>query len=410
MTALANDVVSTLADASVRAALVAGAVVAVLWILRVRDSRVRHAALTLVLAAMLTSPVMPRWLPAVEIPLPVLETRELATSFAQAPVDTAPAPPTGQASVPRAAAIPTSPETVAPAPVGSDDDTLFNVVRSVSLEEANGSFAHSAKAKLAASNDATMLIAAGDYLERTRSREDGAVGDQRIKLPFDHKALGASFIERGVALDPNSERAKTLVRQRSRAATHEAEYNLIQAALGDTPWTSVPRERLDALPPDVRLIVLPHLVSSDYSAAENDEYADKDRATLLARLERVRGWAQDGLALADAHREHPKAGTTRRVAHLALGLVEIWNRRRESAADHLRLAADGPPHAGQQDGMLDQRLTTYLLQAGERESVAEYYERRAAIDRPGGADHAAAAKAIREGRMPRAYQARVTPR
>ena len=61
-----------LVEASVRAALVAGVIGLVLAVLRVRAGGVRHRAWTAVLGAMLLMPVLPSWLPAIPIAMPVV--------------------------------------------------------------------------------------------------------------------------------------------------------------------------------------------------------------------------------------------------------------------------------------------------------------------------------------------------
>ena len=61
-----------LVETSIRAALVAGVVGLVLAVLRVRAGGVRHAAWTAVLGAMLLMPVLPSWLPAIPIAVPVV--------------------------------------------------------------------------------------------------------------------------------------------------------------------------------------------------------------------------------------------------------------------------------------------------------------------------------------------------
>ena len=57
--------------ASLRVCLVAGAVGGILLLARIRSGGVRHAAWSAVLAAMLLMPVLPYYLPRVEIPLPL---------------------------------------------------------------------------------------------------------------------------------------------------------------------------------------------------------------------------------------------------------------------------------------------------------------------------------------------------
>lgn len=60
---------SLLIESSVRAALLAGAVAAIVWALRVRDSRARHTAWCAVLGAMMLLPVWAAWGPVATLPV-----------------------------------------------------------------------------------------------------------------------------------------------------------------------------------------------------------------------------------------------------------------------------------------------------------------------------------------------------
>jgi len=65
-----SAVIAALIDASVRALLVAAAVGVVLFAARARTGSVAHTAWALVMLTMLMLPVLPKWLPALPIPLP----------------------------------------------------------------------------------------------------------------------------------------------------------------------------------------------------------------------------------------------------------------------------------------------------------------------------------------------------
>ena len=65
-----SSVLLTLVDASFRALLVAAAVGVVLFAARARTGSVAHTAWALVMLTMLMLPVLPKWLPALPIPLP----------------------------------------------------------------------------------------------------------------------------------------------------------------------------------------------------------------------------------------------------------------------------------------------------------------------------------------------------
>ena len=73
---------TVLADAPLRAALVAALVAAVLAAQRVRAGATRHAAWTIVLAAMLLMPALLRLVPAVGLPVPTAARDAVATAAA----------------------------------------------------------------------------------------------------------------------------------------------------------------------------------------------------------------------------------------------------------------------------------------------------------------------------------------
>jgi hypothetical protein len=58
---------------------------------------------------------------------------------------------------------------------------------------------------------------------------------------------------------------------------------------------------------------------------------------------------------------------------------------------------------------LDSRLTSYLLKCGERESVADFFERSANLVLRDREQRLKDAAAIRKGQMPMGYQYMVTP-
>ena len=296
--------------------------------------------------------------------------------------------------------------------VGSDDETLGNVVRSVSLDVANGPFATAAKKTLAASADAAMLRSAGLYLTQNAGRGDGGiVGDQKVSLGFDYRALGESYLDRASALDPNSETTKTFEYYRKLQALDRAQSERRRAILRK-PADQVDDPMLAALSESDRFEVLPGLATSAYSNGENSENAKKDRASYEASFARARDLADQTLALADEFKADPRYGPSQFSAHVTRGLVALRGGDRRLAVAHMRAAIDGlkaDDVLTSWDTMLHARLGNYLLNWGERGSVAAFWEHLARFLGPRGQGLADAAKAIREGRMPEAYQYAVTP-
>lgn len=79
-----------LAESSIRSLVVAALIAALLAALRIRAGGVRHAAWAAVLGAMLLLPVLPRWVPAIDVPL----------GFAEPLPEAAPALPTVEVRLP----------------------------------------------------------------------------------------------------------------------------------------------------------------------------------------------------------------------------------------------------------------------------------------------------------------------
>jgi len=307
--------------------------------------------------------------------------------------------------------------------VGSDDETMFNVVRSVSLEVANGPFATAAKAKLAATTDAAMLRAAGQYLTMNTGGNPGMVGDQKLNLGFDFIALGESYLDRAAALDPDSDTTKQFEYYRKMRVLDRVQRDRRQAILTkSSPLTERGEQvvykqgfsdaMLAKLSDSDRFEVLPEQATRAYFNGENTEYAKKDRAIYEAAFARAGKLADEALALAEKFRTDPRYGPYQFSAHVTRGLIALRAGDRRLAVSHMRAATDGlkPDDVMTSwDTELYARLGNYLLNSGERESVAYFYENLARYRGLGGEGLVKSAAAIRAGMMPEGYQYSVTP-
>ena len=295
--------------------------------------------------------------------------------------------------------------------LGSDDETMGNVLRSVSFEVANGPFATAAKKKLAASSDSVMLRAAGGYLTNNAGRNPGIVGDQKLALGFDFVALGESYLDRAAQLDPNSEETKRFEYYRKVRVLDEVQHQRRKAIL------TIPAEKVDdpwlaKLSDSDRFEILPELAVRAYYNGENTEYAKKDRAAYEASFARTKKFADETLKLAEQFKADPRYGPSQFTAHVARGLIALREGDRRLAVSHMRAATDGLKPGDVMtswDTQLYARLGNYLLDTGERETVAYFFERVAQYQGLRGDGLVDAAKAIRAGRMPEGYQYYVTP-
>jgi hypothetical protein len=303
-------------------------------------------------------------------------------------------------------------ELYARAIVGSDDDTLFNVVRSASLQEANGPFATAAKKKLAESKDPTLLRAAGSYLTQNAGGRDGKIGDQEIALGFDHRALGMSYLDRAATLDPESETTRRFEAYRKLAAQHEQAYRLADEKLGGMYKSSA--EQVAALPEADRVALLPMLASYAIMHAESIEHSTKDQAEATRQIARARAFADQAVQLAGKLGAGSDTASLRFNGHLSRGIVALRDGDRALAVSHLRASTEGI-RAGEltDDVSMWPRLTNYLLESGERETVAAFMDKIALVYSGEPAYQkrlVAAATAIRAGMMPDSYQRQMTAR
>jgi hypothetical protein len=254
--------------------------------------------------------------------------------------------------------------------IGSDDDMLFGAVRSVSLAESQNAFAKSARVKLAESEDAGMLRAAGQLLARAANgRRDGKIGDQDVDLGFDYTALGESYLDRAAALDPDSDVTRLLEASRRQMRENAARQNLLEAKFSKT-MLSVTPEEMRTLPDADQLTFLPELASDAHMWSENIENTTKDSAKFAEQLARAKGFANALLAVADRMKSDPRSKPAAYEAHLSLWLAALREGNRKEAVAQLRAAAasiaGGDLHETTVASM-QYRLTNYLLKDGERD-------------------------------------------
>jgi hypothetical protein len=282
--------------------------------------------------------------------------------------------------------------------VGANDDTLGNVVKGYSVEDASGPYAQSVRAKLEVATDARLLLAAGSYLMNNVSN----VKD----VGFDPAALGRTYVARAVELEPDFPLARmSLVRADRRKVEVQAHALAKRARVESTdPAAELSDEdRFELLP-----IAADDLQRVSASLEPDPERLERSRV-------RARQYAEQAVALAEKLSSHPDRGTVLFRAHLTLGLMEIQNGNRRAAVGHVRSAAAAPASEELEwTPVGDHALTLVnrLLADGERESIAAFYDRLAAVTRVPGLreTYTKDAQSIREGRMTWSYQATVHSR
>jgi beta-lactamase regulating signal transducer with metallopeptidase domain len=276
--------------------------------------------------------------------------------------------------------------------VGSNDALEGNVVRGVDPDAARGPFATHARATLDAADSAAVLTAAGRVLTLNARNIDKVQA-----LGFDVAALGRTYLERALALDPDLEAPRMLLVNEDSRRRHERVSAFLRSAGTD------PDAALAALPETERLEMFADVTNYSYIGAGGVFWPREDEAQGHQRAMRL---AEAALQLAARHPTHPSAGSVIHHANIVLGTFAIREGDRRTALAHLRAAAASPgsdeltwmPTIGHLG------LVHPLLDAGEYDAVASYLDRLAELNRVGATRWRDEARAIREGRMPESYQ------
>ena len=278
--------------------------------------------------------------------------------------------------------------------VGSDGDAWGDIVRAVNTETMSSAFAQHARQTLDGTSDAEMLVGASYYLSN-----QGA----NAKAGFDPRALGRDYAERALTLDPGSEGARQFLAR----PAHDAQYERMLSQLGK-PAAELAEATFDQLSDKLKLEYAHELLWRPYSWVI---YQRQDASAITAALTGLKRRAEEIERVAARAPASAMTASIRAVVHMALGTYAIKQGESREAVRRLRMAttetALAAPRAESRSGMSvgGARLSHDLLDAGERETVAAYYEAVSKVAEPwqrSGLEDAAAA--IRAGRMPREYQ------
>jgi beta-lactamase regulating signal transducer with metallopeptidase domain len=278
--------------------------------------------------------------------------------------------------------------------LGSNDALEGNVVRSVDPAAARDAFATRARATLVATSNTAILVSAGRVLTRNARREGLAQS-----LGFDIETMGRTLLARALTLDPELDEPRMIWLQEDSRRRHERVTGFFREAATD------PEAAIAALPEIQRLGLYADVTEYTYLGAGGALWLGQGQDDQQGRA-RARRVAEAALELADRHRTHPEYGTVVHRANITLGTLAIREGDRQTALAHLRAAAASPGSnaltwmpTGEHLG-----LVHALLDAGEYEAVASYFDRLAELNRVGATRWRDGARAIREGRMPESYQ------
>lgn len=279
-------------------------------------------------------------------------------------------------------------------------------------------FADRVRHTLDESTDVALLAATGAALMR--------MGSRAIAFEIPSAAVFATartLLQRAIQIDPDNVPARVALHQRdvsdkaerrrtTQIAPFEAGKNPNMAEAYAARYAS-----LATMPERERASELTRLSADAYLAAEYLDYTadhpdpnfkgNKQWAQSLWRTSEQA--AKDALVLSPALVGTDGEGTVLLDANLAMGLAAARRGDRSAAVSYLTAAAAGPASDEIRYGtvsMLDYRLTDTLLDSGERETVARFYDQMAVKQMARKSDSLAAAAAIRAGEMPEGYQRR----
>jgi len=283
--------------------------------------------------------------------------------------------------------------------LGSNSSTPPNVVRTVSPpEDAHSAYAQEIRKKLANSTDAELLTAAGQHLMFYAAHPGGREFD------FDPRALGKSYLERALQLNPQSVQAREPLVGSRAGERSQRMYKILQNAPKESQYQTI-----SALPEAERFEFLPGLAEGAYFEGEDADYK-KDQAAAKASWDRTKKYAQDALTLAKKFPNDPNCGMAVYRGNMVLGTLAMWEGDKKNAVRYLLYASKAPAseELAYTTHPASERLVKYLLKYGERESVIEFWERMAQINLIEKNYILESAAAVRRGQMPEAYQATMT--
>jgi len=225
--------------------------------------------------------------------------------------------------------------------------TEYNVIRSFSVADSQGSYAQSVRAKLEQSTDSRMLAQTAQWLMAWGRGRD-------TRLTADTLALAESYASRAVILDSSSEAAQSI------------KFRVLQI------------KEMEKL---MELRKLP--------AEKQKQLGDADRL-LLVRFEMDQAWSPSGrnpnldlaavkarelLDLAQRIPGAPQSGYAAFEADIMLGKVALRKGDRREAVRYLLAAADAPASEELRRSPMLMNLPRTLIDWGERDAAAQFLER-----------------------------------
>src|SRR5262245_3123523 len=220
----------------------------------------------------------------------------------------------------------------------------FNVVRSVSMKEAHGTYARSVRIKLADSNDPQTLMQTAQHLIGWGLSFLFPCDKQDKPLDFDVIALARSYNDRALLIQPDFPAALSLKLRLESFANGERLLN-------------TPPEQLSQS--DRMMLLRGHM----------------EEAFWNGKMDEAESKARELLALAARNTNDPEYGNAVFFANLSLGHVMLRRGAKRQAAGYLLAASNAPPTDHLRYGNIDMTLARQLVDSGEREAVAQFLDR-----------------------------------
>jgi hypothetical protein len=238
------------------------------------------------------------------------------------------------------------------------------------------------------------------------------------------RAFGVACLERAFELDPSLVGAKAQAVTARRAARELAIRQRLIAAqtalVGDEKLKALPRndparekllraveaQALKSLPESDRFVLLPSLADGAYMRADYAEFAKLPSVDPGERRSTARAYAEEALALAPKFKDDPAYAISIFTANMTLSRVALANGDRTKAVAYLLDASKAPASddLAYNPVVTIHRALKSLIDAGERASVIEYFERMAQVSVSDKERLQKSADAIKAGRMPDWYQ------
>jgi BlaR1 peptidase M56 len=228
----------------------------------------------------------------------------------------------------------------------------FNVVRSVSMKEAHGTYARSVRIKLANSNDPQTLMQTAQWLMGWGLSFIFPCDRQDKPLDFDVLALARSYNDRALSIQPDFPEAFSLKLRLEEYANAERLRNTRPEQLSQADQVTLLRGQME-------------------------------KAFWDGKMDEAESKARELLALAARNTNDPEYGNAVFFANLSLGHVMLRRGEKRQSAGYLLAASNAPPTDHLRYEYIDMTLARQLVDWDEREAVAQFLDRCAQFNHRG---------------------------